>query len=71
MDLVNLYSSGELNAIEKVERVKSIYGSMNLKEHINSLIDNYYSKAMKSLKTINGNLSQLELFASLLKKRES
>ena len=44
---------------------------MNLKEHIDSLIDNYYSKAMKSLKKINGNVSQLELFASLLKKRES
>ena len=51
--------------------MKSIYGSMNLKEHIDSLIDNYYSKAMKSLKKINGNVSQLELFASLLKKRES
>ena len=71
MDLVNLYSSGGLNATEKVERVKFIYGSMNLKEHINSLIDDYYLKAMKSLKKINGNLSQLELFASLLKKRES
>ena len=71
MDLVNLYTSFELNTTEKVERVKSIYGSMNLKEHIDSLIDNYYSKAMKSLKKINGNVSQLELFASLLKKRES
>ncbi|MGB2457512.1 MAG: hypothetical protein ACPIA4_00560, partial [Flavobacteriales bacterium] len=71
MELVNLYSSESLNDTEKVERVKSIYASMDIQEHIDILIDDYYSKAMKSLNSINADLSELELFASLLKKREN
>ena len=71
MELVNLYSSESLNDSEKVERVKYIYASMDLQKHINILIDDYYSKAMKSLNSINSDLSELELFASLLKKREN
>ena len=71
MELVNLYSSESLNDTEKVERVKSIYASMDIQEHIDILIDDYYSKAMKYLNSINADLSELELFASLLKKREN
>lgn len=70
IELVNLYSSDSINDIEKVERIKSIYSSMNIKEHIDNLIDNYYSKAMDSLSIIDGELSELELFASILKTRE-
>ena len=70
MELVNLYSSDSINDIEKVERIKSIYSSMNIKEHIDNLIDNYYTKAMDSLSIIDGELSELELFASILKTRE-
>ena len=70
MELVNLYSSESLNDTEKVERIKSIYVSMDIHKHIDVLIDDYYSKAMKSLHSINADLSELELFASLLKKRE-
>ena len=43
---------------------------MDIQEHIDILIDDYYSKAMKSLNSINANLNELELFASLLKKRK-
>ena len=71
MELVNLYSSQSLNDTEKVERVKIIYTSMNIKEHIDNLINYYYSEAIKSLSSINADLSELELFASLLKKREN
>ena len=71
MELVNLYSSESLNDTEKVERVKSIYASMDIQEHIDVLIDYYYSKGMKSLNSINADLSELELFASLLKNREN
>ena len=71
MELVNLYSSQSLNDIEKVERVKTIYKSMDIKEHIDNLIDYYYSEAIKSLNFINADLTELELFASLLKKREN
>ena len=71
MELVNLYSSESLNDTEKVERVKSIYSSMDIQEHIDFLIDDYYSKAMKSLYSIDADLSELELFASLLKNREN
>ena len=44
---------------------------MNIQDHIDVLIDDYYSKAMKSLNSINADLSELELFASLLKNREN
>jgi hypothetical protein len=44
---------------------------MDIQEHIDILIDDYYSKAMKYLNSINADLSELELFASLLKKREN
>ena len=71
MELVNLYSSESLNDTEKVERVKTIYASMDIQEHIDILIDDYYSRAMNSLNSINANLSELELFASILKKREN
>ena len=71
MELVNLYSSESLNDTEKVELVKSIYSSMNIQDHIDVLINDYYSKAMKSLNSINADLSELELFASLLKNREN
>ena len=71
MELVNLYSSQSLNDTEKVERVKITYNSMNIKEHIDNLINYYYSEAIKSLNSINADLSELELFASLLKKREN
>ena len=70
MELVNLYSSDSINDIERVERIKSIYSSLNIKEHIDNLIDNYYTKAMDSLSIIDGELSELELFASILKTRE-
>ena len=71
MELVNLYSSESLNDTEKVERVKTIYSLMDIQEHIDILIDDYYSRALKSLNSINADLSELELFASLLKKREN
>ena len=71
MELVNLYSSASVNDTEKVELVKAIYSSMEIQEHIDILIDDYYSKAIKSLNSINADLSELELFASLLKKREN
>jgi geranylgeranyl diphosphate synthase type II len=71
MELVNLYSSESVNDTEKVERVKSIYDSMDMQSHIHLLIDEYYTKAMKFLNSIDADLSELERFASLLKKREN
>ena len=46
MELLNLYSSQSLNDTEKVERVKITYTSMNIKEHIDNLINYYYSEAI-------------------------
>jgi geranylgeranyl diphosphate synthase type II len=71
MELVNLYSSESVNDTEKVERVKSIYDAMDMQSHIHILIDDYYSKAMNFLNSIDADLSELERFASLLKKREN
>jgi geranylgeranyl diphosphate synthase type II len=71
MELVNLYSSESVNDTEKVERVKFIYDSMDMQSHIHLLIDEYYTKAMKFLNSIDADLSELERFASLLKKREN
>jgi geranylgeranyl diphosphate synthase type II len=71
MELVNLYSSESVNDVEKVQRVKSIYADMDIQNHINILIDDYYTKAITFLNSIDADLSELERFASLLKKREN
>jgi len=71
MELVNLYSSDNINPTEKVEKVKQLYTSLEIETHINELINEYYKKAMKSLSTIDKDTSELQNFAALLKNRES
>lgn len=71
MELVNLYSSESVNDTEKVQHVKSIFTDLDVQSHIDTLIDDYYTKAMKSLNSVDADVSELERFASLLKKREN
>ncbi len=71
MELVNLYTSEDVNPTEKIERVKDIYSSLNIESSTLEMIDKYYKKAMRSLSKVKGDKSQLEAFAAMLKVRES
>ena len=55
----------------QVQHVKSIFTDLDVQSHIDTLIDDYYTKAMKSLNSVDADVSELERFASLLKKREN
>jgi geranylgeranyl diphosphate synthase type II len=71
MELVNLYSSEEINPTEKVQKVKEIYTELGIESHVQMLIKDYYQKALSNLKTIKKDISQLQNFAELLNTRES
>lgn len=71
MDLVNLYSSETINPTEKVENVKHLYETLEIEQHINELINEFYDKAMLHLNTIQKDTTELKQFASQLKTRVS
>lgn len=71
MELVNLYSSSNVDVLTKVERVKEIYTHLNIPAVTNELIDKYYNKAMESLSLIGGDKTELVRFAEMLKSREN
>jgi geranylgeranyl diphosphate synthase type II len=71
MELVNLYTSVDINPTEKVERVKDIYSFLNIEKSTLEMIDKYYQKAMRNLHKVKGDKSELEAFAAMLKVRES
>ncbi|MGC6429070.1 MAG: polyprenyl synthetase family protein [Flavobacteriales bacterium] len=71
MELVNLYSSNDLDDVTKIERTKEIFEKLNIQDLTSQLIDHYYSKAMKSLSLVEGDKRELLNFADLLKSREN
>lgn len=71
MELVNLYSSNDLDDVTKIERTKEIFEKLNIQDLTSQLIDHYYSKAMKSLSLVQGDKKELLNFADLLKSREN
>ena len=71
MELVNLYSSNDLDDVTKIERTKEIFEKLNIPDLTSQLIDHYYSKAMKSLSLVEGDKKELLNFADLLKSREN
>ena len=71
MELVNLYSSTNVDELTKVERVKEIYELLKIPSLTNNLIDTYYNKAMESLSLVEGDKSELIRFAKMLKSREN
>ena len=71
MELVNLYTSSDINPTEKIERVKAIYATLKIEDSTLEMIDDYYQKAMQNLSKVNGDKSELEAFAAMLKVRES
>lgn len=71
MELVNLYSSTNVDELTKVERVKEIYTHLNIPTVTNELIDKYYNKSMESLSLIEGDKTELIRFAEMLKSREN
>lgn len=71
MELVNLYSSTNVDELTKVERVKEIYTHLNIPTVTNELIDKYYNKSMESLSLIQGDKTELIRFAEMLKSREN
>lgn len=70
-ELINLYNADQINPTEKVQSIKAIFKSLEIETHISYLINEYYDKAMSHLSTIQKDVSELEAFAFLLKKRES
>jgi len=71
MELVNLYTSNDVDQLTKVERVKEIYTRLNIPSATNELIDKYYNKAMESLLLVSGEKTELIRFAEMLKSRQN
>ena len=71
MELVNLYTSKDVDQLTKVERVKEIYTRLNIPSATNELIDKYYNKAMESLLLVSGEKTELIRFAEMLKSRQN
>ena len=69
-ELIDIYNSEQINSTEKVQSVKEIFTSLEIEKHIAQLINEYYEKALSHLNAIQKDVSELETFASLLKKRE-
>jgi geranylgeranyl diphosphate synthase type II len=71
MELVNLYTSNNIDDISKVDRVKEIYDQLDIPGATNVLIETYYNKAMESLSSVEGDKTELIRFAEMLKSREN
>ncbi|MEE3036937.1 MAG: polyprenyl synthetase family protein [Bacteroidota bacterium] len=70
-ELIDVYNSEQINSTEKVQIVKEFFINLEIEKHIALLINDYYEKALSHLSTIQKDVSELESFASQLKKRES
>ena len=70
-ELIDVYNSEQINSTEKVQIVKEFFINLEIEKHIAQLINDYYEKALSHLSTIQKDVSELESFASQLKKRES
>jgi len=63
--LKELYSTTDVDPIEKIEKVINIFNQENVKEDVDLLITDYYSKALESLDRISVSSSRKEILLSL------
>ena len=65
------FASKKYDGVQKVNAVKAIYECLDIKKITTDLIHEYHQQAIAHLKTIEGDKSGLEQFASMLLQRES
>ena len=70
--LLYILNNRHLNDVERVQKVKSIFDSLNIMQHTEEVIDHYYTLAMKELHTLHvadKNKQQLIMLAQSLRMR--
>lgn len=56
----SLYTSHDIDSIEKVVKVKEIFNSLNIEQHTRKRIDEYYQKALTDLSRISLSVEAME-----------
>jgi geranylgeranyl diphosphate synthase, type II len=64
-ELKNLISSGQLNADEKIRRVKELYLKLGVKDEAEKRIKDYFEKALKSLENVEVGEERKKIILSL------
>jgi geranylgeranyl diphosphate synthase, type II len=67
-NLKNLYSSAEIDEDVKIAEVLKIFNEINVKEAVELLISNYYTKAIESLEKIDISPSRKEVLSILAQR---
>jgi len=70
-ELQHWFASKEYDGVQKVEAVKALYESLEIKRITIQLIHEYHQQAMNHLQAIEGDKTGLEQFAAMLLQRES
>lgn len=66
-ELKNLIGNTQIDSIEKIERVKTIYSNLNLDNSCKTLMEQYVDEAIDALKTIGLNENDMKFFKDLAK----
>lgn len=66
-ELKNLIGNTQIDSIEKIERVKTIYSNLNLDNRCKTLMEQYVDEAIDALKTIGLNENDMKFFKDLAK----
>ena len=66
-ELKNLIGNSQIDSIEKIERVKTIYSNLNLDNRCKNLMEQYVDEAIDALKTIGLNENDMKFFKDLAK----
>ena len=66
-ELKNLIGNTQIDSIEKIERVKTIYSNLNLDNRCKNLMEQYVDEAIDALKTIGLNENDMKFFKDLAK----
>lgn len=66
-ELKNLIGNTQIDSIEKIKRVKTIYSNLNLDNRCKNLMEQYVDEAIDALKTIGLNENDMKFFKDLAK----